>query len=60
MALVKLFMFNSTLVVVGFFLCSWIDRTFGKGTIDAFWVIATVFCGVGLIVSGARQKHDKT
>ena len=57
MAILKLLLFNATLMFVGFFLCSAIDRMFGLGTVNKFMIFGVILAIVTLMW---KACHDKT
>ena len=58
MDLLKLFAFNMTLVFVGFFVCSALDRVFGLGTVNKIMIVSVILAGVILMYKASKGEKE--
>ena len=49
MGLLKLLVFNMTLIFVGFYICTFLDRLFGLGTVNKLVIVSVVLAFVILM-----------
>ena len=56
MDLLKLFAFNMTLVFVGFFVCSALDRVFGLGTVNKLMIVSVILAIVILMYKASKGE----
>ena len=57
MDLFKLFAFNMTLIFVGFFACSGIDKVFGRGTVNKLWIVGVIVTAVIVLYTASKGKE---
>ena len=58
MALLALFVFNMTLVFIGFFLSTYLDRMFGLGTVNRLMLISVVLAIAALFWKACHKKGE--